>query len=142
MSQLSDAYSVEVYCRSNNALPKNLTRPLGLVNGYGFGLHVSRYVEFTPYVAVGMDNVSSSQLEKFFKDDEAKKKKLFTDSTGWFGDVGLKVNILPYPFQIFGIVDYSFLFLKGEIYNTVNNSMGARQHKSGLNFGGGIRYCF
>ena len=110
--------------------------------GYGFGLHVSRYVEFTPYVAVGMDNVSSSQLEKFFKDDEAKKKKLFTDSTGWFGDVGLKVNILPYPFQIFGIVDYSFLFLKGEIYNTVNNSMGARQHKSGLNFGGGIRYCF
>ncbi|MBO7511088.1 MAG: hypothetical protein J6T35_07880 [Bacteroidales bacterium] len=110
--------------------------------GYGFGLHVSRYVEFTPYVAVGMDNVSSSQLEKFFKDDEAKKKKLFTDSTGWFGDVGLKVNILPYPFQVFGIVDYSFLFLKGSVYNEVNNSMGARQHKSGVNFGGGIRYCF
>ena len=41
MSQLSDAYSVEVYCRSNNALPKNLTRPLGLVNGYGFGLQMN-----------------------------------------------------------------------------------------------------
>ncbi len=110
--------------------------------GYGFGLHLSRYVEFTPYVAVGMDNVSSSQLEKYFKDDEAKKKKLFTDSTGWFGDVGLRLNFLPYPFQIFGIVDYSFLFLKGSVYNDVNNSMGDRQHKSGLNFGGGIRYCF
>lgn len=110
--------------------------------GYGFGLHLSRYVEFIPYAAVGMDNVSSSQLNKLYKDNEEMKKKLFTASTGWFGDVGLRLNFLPYPFQIFGIVDYSFLFLKGEVYNNVNSSMGDRQHKSGLNFGGGIRYCF
>ena len=110
--------------------------------GYGFGLHLSRYVELMPYLAIGMDNVSSSQLDKKYKDNEEMKKSMFAKSTGWFGDAGLRFNILPYPFQIFGIVDYSFLFLKGEVYNNVNNSLGARQHKSGLNFGGGIRYCF
>ncbi|MBR1498480.1 MAG: hypothetical protein IJ615_02480 [Bacteroidaceae bacterium] len=41
MSQLSDAYSVEVYCRNNNALPKAITRPLGLVNTYGFGIQMN-----------------------------------------------------------------------------------------------------
>ncbi len=144
-----DFGSLGVFNKSDYASPYTLDgKPITdffFVNvsfGYGFGLHVSRYVEFTPYVAVGMDNVSSSKMEKYYKDNEEMKKNLFTKSTGWFGDVGLRVNILPYPFQIFGIVDYSFLFLKGEIYNTVNNSMGARQHKSGLNFGGGIRYCF
>ncbi len=110
--------------------------------GYGFGLHLSRYVELMPYLAIGMDNVSSSQLDKKYKDNEEMKKSMFAKSTGWFGDAGLRFNILPYPFQIFGIVDYSFLFLKGEVYNNVNNPLGARQHKSGLNFGGGIRYCF
>ena len=41
MSQLSDAYSVEVYCRNSEALPSAATRPLGFVNGYGFGLQMN-----------------------------------------------------------------------------------------------------
>lgn len=41
MSQFSDAYSVEVYCRNNNAQPKNITRPLGFVNTYGFGIQMN-----------------------------------------------------------------------------------------------------
>ena len=41
MSQLSDAYSVEVFCRTNAALPASNMRPLSFLNGYGFGLQMS-----------------------------------------------------------------------------------------------------
>ena len=41
MSQLSDAYSVEVFCRNNEALPSATTRPLGCLNGYGFGIQMN-----------------------------------------------------------------------------------------------------
>ncbi|MBR5395249.1 MAG: hypothetical protein IK144_09250 [Bacteroidaceae bacterium] len=41
MNQLSDAYSVEVFCRNSDALPSFSTRPLGFVNGYGFGLQMN-----------------------------------------------------------------------------------------------------
>ena len=41
MSQLSDAYSVEVYCRNSDALPSATTHSMGMVNGYGFGLQMS-----------------------------------------------------------------------------------------------------
>ena len=41
MNQLSDAYSVEVYCRNSEAQPSASTRPLGFVNGYGFGLQMN-----------------------------------------------------------------------------------------------------
>ena len=38
MNQLSDAYSVEIFCRNTEALPSASMRPLGFINGYGFGL--------------------------------------------------------------------------------------------------------
>jgi len=41
MSQLSDACSVEVFCRTTDALPTANIRPLGFVNGYGIGLQMS-----------------------------------------------------------------------------------------------------
>ncbi|MCR5851795.1 MAG: hypothetical protein K6G92_13990 [Bacteroidaceae bacterium] len=41
MSQLTDAYSVEVFCRSSEALPTTSIRPLSFVNGYGFGLQMN-----------------------------------------------------------------------------------------------------
>lgn len=41
MRQLSDAYSVEVYCRCTSALPSGMMRPLGFLNGYGFGLQMN-----------------------------------------------------------------------------------------------------
>ena len=41
MHQLSDAYSVEVLCRTSEAVPTVNTRPLGFVNGYGFGLQMN-----------------------------------------------------------------------------------------------------
>ena len=41
MSQLSDAYSVEVFCRNTEELPSASTRPIGLVNNYGFGLQMN-----------------------------------------------------------------------------------------------------
>lgn len=40
MNQLSDAYSVEVFCRNNNATPSTNTRVVGCGNGYGFGLQM------------------------------------------------------------------------------------------------------
>ncbi|MBO7120022.1 MAG: hypothetical protein J6W03_06860 [Bacteroidaceae bacterium] len=41
MNTLSDAYSVEVFCRTNSATPAATTRPIGFLNGYGFGLQMS-----------------------------------------------------------------------------------------------------
>lgn len=41
MSQLSDEYSVEIFCQNSTALPKASTRPLCFVNGYGFGVHMN-----------------------------------------------------------------------------------------------------
>ena len=41
MNQLSDAYSVEVFCRNSSATPTANTRALGFVNGYGFGLQMN-----------------------------------------------------------------------------------------------------
>ena len=41
MNQLSDAYSVEVFCRNAESLPSASTRPLGFVNNYGFGLQMN-----------------------------------------------------------------------------------------------------
>ena len=41
MSQLSDAYSVEVFCRNSEAIPSATTCPLGFLNGYGFGLQMN-----------------------------------------------------------------------------------------------------
>ena len=41
MSQLADAYSVEVYCRNSDPLPSATTRPMGCLNGYGFGLQMN-----------------------------------------------------------------------------------------------------
>ena len=41
MNTLSDAYSVEVYCRNNSALPSTNMRPLGFLNTYGFGLQMN-----------------------------------------------------------------------------------------------------
>jgi len=41
MNQLSDAYTVEVFCRSSSATPTANIRPLGFVNGYGFGLQMN-----------------------------------------------------------------------------------------------------
>ena len=41
MSQLSDAYSVEIYCQNSTEKPKASTRPMCFVNGYGFGLHMN-----------------------------------------------------------------------------------------------------
>ena len=40
MNQLSDAYSVEVFCKNNSATPSTNTRVMGCGNGYGFGLQM------------------------------------------------------------------------------------------------------
>ena len=41
MSQLSDAYSVEIFCKTSTALPTANIRPLGFNTGYGFGLQIT-----------------------------------------------------------------------------------------------------
>lgn len=41
MNQLSDAFSVEVFCTTNAALPSANMRPMSMLNGFGFGLQMS-----------------------------------------------------------------------------------------------------
>ena len=40
MNTLSDAYSVEVFCKNSTTLTSSYTRPLGFLSGYGFGLQM------------------------------------------------------------------------------------------------------
>ena len=66
MNTLSDAYSVEVYCR-NDTLPKTLTRPLGFLNSYGFGIQMS-----------SKGNIAYSTITQGKKQDETFDKTLWT----------------------------------------------------------------
>lgn len=41
MNQISDAYTIEVYCQAESATPSTQIRPVGTVNSYGFGLQMT-----------------------------------------------------------------------------------------------------
>ena len=63
MNQMADEYSVEVFCRNSDALPSAVTRPLGFVNGYGFGLSMNTKGSLS-YLTATQGNKADGSSEK------------------------------------------------------------------------------
>lgn len=63
MNQLSDAYSVEVYCRNSSALPSTSTRVIGCGNGNGFGMQMDSKGSIA-YATVTQGNKSDETFAK------------------------------------------------------------------------------
>ena len=73
MNQLSDAYSVELFCRNTDALPSTSTRPFGCGSGLGFGIDMN-----------SKGNIGFSTVTQGNKADETFGKTIWTrtaDST-------------------------------------------------------------
>ena len=103
MSQLSDAYSVEVYCRSSAALPSSIIRPLGFLNGYGFGLQMNT-----------KGNIAYATTTQGNKADETFAKTQWT----WIGEGALTDEYTHYVI-VYDRRNYrSQLYVNGVLANT------------------------
>ena len=67
MNQLSDAYSVELFCRNTDALPSTSTRPIGCGSGLGFGIDMTT-----------KGNIGYSTVTQGNKADETYGKTIWT----------------------------------------------------------------
>jgi len=103
MTQLSDAYSVEVYCRSSAALPSAMNRPLGFLNGYGFGLQMNT-----------KGNIGYATATQGNKADETFAKTLWS----WIGEGSLTDEYTHYVI-VFDRKNYrSQLYVNGVLADT------------------------
>lgn len=145
----------DVYSESKlekNQLKKDLGSGLNFINasiGYSFGIRPIRYIEFAPYVLLGIDGINvngeDSDEDNQSDNDEEKSDESFSKKTAYTGSVGLKVNLnICYPFQIFGALDYSLLLWEGDIYKSRNDLLNTKDlgRKNGVGFNIGIRYIF
>ena len=71
MNTLSEAYSVEVFCRNNTTTSTINMRPLGFLNGYGFGLQINTN-----------GNVGYCTATQGYKSDGTFTKTLWTYTEG------------------------------------------------------------
>lgn len=103
LSQLSDAYSVEVYCRSNAAKPTATSCPLGFLNGYGFGM------QMTPKGGIGYATTT-----------QGRKADKTVGKTQWIWTEDGKLNtdythyVLVYDRKNFR----SYFYINGELVDT------------------------
>lgn len=145
----------DVYSESKlekNQLKTDLGTGLNLINasiGYSFGIRPIRYIEFAPYVLLGIDGINingeDTDEEEQSDNDEEKSDESFSKKTAYTGSVGVKVNLnICYPFQIFGALDYSLLLWEGDIYKHRNDLLNTKDlgRKNGVGFNIGIRYIF
>lgn len=100
---------------------------------YGFGLRGNNF-DIYPYVGFGMDS--------FLKDKEEENTSEGSDKNiGWLAQGGLRFDInLYYPVQLFGAVEYNYLWSKGEGY--AEKMRSKNRDINGVNAYGGIRFCF
>jgi len=103
MSQLSDAYSVEVFCRNSTALPSSNTRPMGMVNGYGFSLQMNN-----------KGNIAYATTTQGNKADESFAKTQWT----WIGDGTLTDEYTHYVIVYDRKKYQSQLYVNGELAGT------------------------
>ncbi|MBR6031458.1 MAG: hypothetical protein IKP36_05785 [Bacteroidaceae bacterium] len=103
MNQLSDAYSVEVFCRTNSALPSANTRPLGFLNSYGFALQMN-----------SKGNIAYTTTTQGNKADETFAKTQWT----WIGAGTLTADYTHYC-VVYDRKNYlSQLYINGELAST------------------------
>lgn len=103
LKQMSDAYSVEVFCRNSNALPASNTRPLGFLNGFGFGLQMSN-----------RGNIGYTSTTQGNKADGSYAKTQWS----WIGD-GTLTDAYTHYLIVYDRLNYrSQLFINGQLADT------------------------
>ncbi len=129
---------------SGSSLPK-VMNAYDFLLGYGYGMRVSRHVEFVPHAMIGFETLSVG-------DDEASvvlnsvtgEDDSFWDETALTGRFGLKLNAnVKYPLQLFAALDYSFLFSKGETFRAYEEYLTLMdKERKGVGFTVGVKYTF
>lgn len=107
--------------------------------GYGVGIRpFIRYFEFMPYLLVGLDVININEEDSDESDDSS-----FNDKNAYMGSLGLRFSMnIAYPLQLFGSIDYSFLFIEGDVYKERNEILGHLGRKNGVGFNIGLKYIF
>lgn len=133
----------------DNQLETNLGTGLNMINtsiGYSFGIRPIRYLEFAPYILVGIDgiNINGEDTDDEDTDDEEDDES-FSKKIAYTGSVGIRMNLnIYYPLQIFGALDYSMILSEGSIYKLRNEILNTKDlgRKNGIGFNIGIKYVF
>lgn len=134
-----------------NGLDDYFANGLSLINvslGYSFGIRPIRYIEFAPYILLGIDgiNVSGEDSDDSETDSNTEEtEETFNKKTAYTGSLGIRVNLnICYPVQIFGAMDYSAVLWEGEIYKLRNDLLKTKDlgRKSGIGFNIGLKYIF
>lgn len=133
-----DKYEIEWYSGSHtqtvdyNLLVANL--------GYGYGL-VKRNWELFPYIGAGANMLLDNADEE--GNDSGEEDNKFMDKTAWMFNCGVRATVnLVYPVQLFGGVEFSTAFYKGNMYDALCADEDLDKATSGVHFKFGLRYCF
>lgn len=100
---------------------------------YGFGFRCNNF-DLYPYLGIGLDS--------FLKDkDEPESNDKSGSNNAWLAQGGIRFNLnIYYPVQLFGAVEYNYLFEEGESY--LLKQTAKDRDIEGINVYGGIRICF
>ena len=106
--------------------------PILLGLGYGYGLHLTRWIEFMPYGLIGLDHIGFSTSEE--------SGDRFLRESALVLEPGLRVSInVAYPLQVFSKMGYDVLIPLGDLYTHYNTYVG---HEHGLAVEFGAKWTF
>lgn len=99
---------------------------------YGFGWRSNNFALY-PYVGAGLDC--------FLSEKEDTPDSATEGNRAWLAQGGARFDLnIYYPVQLFGGVEYNYLFEKGEAY--VEKMQKKDRNAEGINVYGGLRICF
>ena len=99
---------------------------------YGFGIRCNNFALY-PYLGAGLDC--------FLNEKEDRSHSTTDGNRAWLAQGGVRFDLnIYYPVQLFGAVEYDYLFDKGDAYR---EKMEAKdRNPEGVNVYGGLRICF
>lgn len=99
---------------------------------YGFGLRGNNF-DIYPYIGAGLDSFLSD------KDEEASSTS--NNRRAWLAQGGVRFDLnIYYPVQLFGAVEYNYVFNKGDSYEEKVKIKD--RDPEGVNAYAGLRICF
>lgn len=99
---------------------------------YGFGLRGNNF-DIYPYIGAGLDS--------FLNDKEEDADSSSSNKRAWLAQGGIRFDLnIYYPVQLFGAVEYNYVFSKGDAYEEKVRIKD--RNPEGVNAYGGLRICF
>lgn len=99
---------------------------------YGFGWRCNNFALY-PYVGAGLDC--------FLNENDESSGSAAGGNRAWLAQGGARFDLnIYYPVQLFGGVEYNYLFEKGDAY--LENMQQKDRDAEGVNMYGGLRICF